>query len=319
MRALTLPVRPLRALLTCPPVAALAVGLAAACGSSAAEEPAGAGGQAEVDASTADAQGGGGAGGADAGNAGDCLPAGVTALLKSRCAACHGSPLAGGAPYPIESLSDLQSPDPKVPGASVAQSSLATILGGTMPPGGGLTDAEKTAFQSWVGDGAKGISCTPVDAGGGGAGGAGGSGGADPFAAPAGCATGLVWFLGDLGNELMHPGVACIACHTSKNKGPAYTIAGTVYLNGHDNDDCGGAGSAGATIAVTDGNGQTFSIPVNFAGSFHYAGPVVSPYHVKVVSNGKERAMAAAPTSGDCNSCHTAAGTNAAPGRIVLP
>ena len=32
-----------------------------------------------------------------------------------------------------------------------------------------------------------------------------------------------------------------------------------------------------------------------------------------------ERAMVAAQTSGDCNSCHTLAGTNGAPGRIMLP
>jgi hypothetical protein len=44
-----------------------------------------------------------------------------------------------------------------------------------------------------------------------------------------------------------------------------------------------------------------------------------------VVSGDKERAMTATQTSGDCNSCHTVAGTNTvagadpAPGRIVAP
>jgi hypothetical protein len=34
---------------------------------------------------------------------------------------------------------------------------------------------------------------------------------------------------------------------------------------------------------------------------------------------GRERAMVTMQTSGDCNSCHTQNGANAAPGRIVLP
>jgi hypothetical protein len=34
---------------------------------------------------------------------------------------------------------------------------------------------------------------------------------------------------------------------------------------------------------------------------------------------GRERDMAAAQTSGDCNRCHTQNGAMSAPGRIVLP
>jgi hypothetical protein len=37
------------------------------------------------------------------------------------------------------------------------------------------------------------------------------------------------------------------------------------------------------------------------------------------VYQGHERAMNAAPASGDCNTCHTQDGTMNAPGRIVLP
>jgi hypothetical protein len=46
---------------------------------------------------------------------------------------------------------------------------------------------------------------------------------------------------------------------------------------------------------------------------------VVTPFHAKVTYMGRERAMATAQTSGDCNSCHTQNGTMSAPGRILLP
>jgi hypothetical protein len=45
----------------------------------------------------------------------------------------------------------------------------------------------------------------------------------------------------------------------------------------------------------------------------------MSPYKAKVTYMGRERAMVAAQTSGDCNSCHTQNGANSAPGRILLP
>jgi hypothetical protein len=39
----------------------------------------------------------------------------------------------------------------------------------------------------------------------------------------------------------------------------------------------------------------------------------------KLTYLGRERIMATAQTSGDCNLCHTQSGTSAAPGRIILP
>jgi hypothetical protein len=46
---------------------------------------------------------------------------------------------------------------------------------------------------------------------------------------------------------------------------------------------------------------------------------VMFPYSAKVSYMGRERAMAAMQTTGDCNSCHTQGGANSAPGRILLP
>jgi hypothetical protein len=43
------------------------------------------------------------------------------------------------------------------------------------------------------------------------------------------------------------------------------------------------------------------------------------PYTARVKANGKVNAMAAAQTNGDCNSCHTAAGAEGAPGRVLFP
>jgi len=48
-------------------------------------------------------------------------------------------------------------------------------------------------------------------------------------------------------------------------------------------------------------------------------GAVAMPYTAKVKYNGLERVMVASQTTGDCNSCHTQAGTKGAPGRILLP
>jgi hypothetical protein len=46
---------------------------------------------------------------------------------------------------------------------------------------------------------------------------------------------------------------------------------------------------------------------------------VAKPFQAKITYMGRERVMATAQTSGDCNSCHTQAGAMSAPGRIILP
>ena len=117
----------------------------------------------------------------------------------------------------------------------------------------------------------------------------------------------------------MNPGKACIACHSS-GEGPGFAIAGTVYPTGHEPDLC--FGTSMAQIIITDATGKTLSPVVpNSAGNFYLSATttIALPYHAAVVANGKTRAMSAAQTSGDCNSCHTQNGANGAPGRITLP
>ena len=43
------------------------------------------------------------------------------------------------------------------------------------------------------------------------------------------------------------------------------------------------------------------------------------PYRAKVVVGGRERVMLTPQTNGDCNACHTQAGAEGAPGRIIVP
>jgi hypothetical protein len=131
------------------------------------------------------------------------------------------------------------------------------------------------------------------------------------------CTSGQTWTRGDRGSSVMHPGGACISCHETSG-GPRLTIAGTVYPTAHEPDDCDGV-SGSLQVVITDANGRTLTLSVNAAGNFYSTSSVAFPFHAKVVSGGAERAMTAAQTSGDCNSCHTVAGANSAPGRIMAP
>jgi hypothetical protein len=116
----------------------------------------------------------------------------------------------------------------------------------------------------------------------------------------------------------MHPGVACIACHTQDN-GPTFAIAGTVFPTAHEPDDCDGLTTTGATVEITGSDGKTLTLTVNSAGNFYSATKVAKPYKAKVIVGTKSRDMAGAQTDGDCNSCHTTDGANGAPGRIMAP
>ncbi|MEO8917524.1 MAG: hypothetical protein ABI488_08865 [Polyangiaceae bacterium] len=124
----------------------------------------------------------------------------------------------------------------------------------------------------------------------------------------------------------MGPGRACNQCHadsnvaSGENDAPIFGFAGTVYPTAHEPTDCIGAGSEGAEIVVTDANGQDWTQVVNETGNFSEDGVGFAyPYTVKVRYQGRERAMLTPQLTGDCNSCHTEVGTNAAPGRILLP
>lgn len=139
----------------------------------------------------------------------------------------------------------------------------------------------------------------------------------DPLNAAAKCTSNKTWTGGDRGSQLMHPGGACITCHKTDRRAPTLTIAGTVFPSGHEPDDCNGA--AGAKVVITDANGKVTTLTTNTAGNFYATAAIAMPFTAKVTFNGKERAMVASQTDGNCNSCHTQNGANNAPGRITLP
>jgi hypothetical protein len=114
--------------------------------------------------------------------------------------------------------------------------------------------------------------------------------------------------------------MACNDCHTRGGEGPRFSIAGTVYPTVHEPDLCNGApSSSGAQVVITGADGQVLTLAPNRAGNFYSEMAVAGPYQAKIVTASGERAMTAQQTSGDCNSCHTQAGANGAPGRIMLP
>jgi len=245
------------------------------------------------------------------------VPCDVADVLAARCTKCHGAPLKEGAPYPLLSYDDLARPAPKDSKQTVAQRCVARMndASNSMPPlpDAPATSAEIGKLQAWIDGGMpKGTCGSTSDAGI-------TDTGPSPYDTPVKCSSGLTWFLGDLGSSKMHPGKACISCHTTKADAPALTVAGTVYPSAHEPDDCVSRVS-GATVVLTGADGATVTLSVDsFSGNFSYQGPLARPYKAKVVASGKERVMSKAQTNGDCNSCHTQSGTEDAPGRILMP
>jgi hypothetical protein len=251
------------------------------------------------------------------------LPCDVKAILADHCQVCHGSTLAGGAPIHLVTYADLTGTNRN--GVVYAQRALDrmrnTMAQMPPPPSSAVTANEIAAFQAWVAAGTPAGDCAT-------GGGGGGGGGGGPFDGPPVCTSGTTWTGGNSESPLMHPGVACIACHARsgdaastpaprKGGAPIFRVAGTVYPTGHEPNDCNGA--TGATVEVTDATGAVTSLAINAAGNFFSSAALPAPIHVAVVANGKRRAMSGSPPVGDCNSCHTQTGANMAPGRIVLP
>lgn len=152
--------------------------------------------------------------------------------------------------------------------------------------------------------------------------------GEDPFGGESVCSRDEFWTKGNLESPTMHPGKACLTCHSSLEPEVAaeYPIAGTVYPTGHEPDDCLGLDDAAepAYVEITMADARVVKLAVNSAGNFVYnafegGGAVMFPITARVIQGDQERKMFSPQTSGDCNSCHTEAGANGAPGRIVAP
>ena len=125
-----------------------------------------------------------------------------------------------------------------------------------------------------------------------------------------------VWTGGDEESPLMHPGGNCIDCH-SENEGPDFTIAGTVYSTPDAKTDEFGVN--GAKIVIIDAANKVLEMTTNEAGNFFSWEKIKMPFTAKVVYMGKELAMPAQQSIGNCALCHTSAKGNGTPGRIVIP
>ena len=244
------------------------------------------------------------------------LPCDVQAMLALRCAACHRSPPLAGVPMALVSYADLTAPSKSNPAMTNAELAVARMQATVAPmppaPASPATPSEIATLRSWISAGypQSGCGTTTVD------------GGPpttvpDPFTQPPTCTSGMTW--SGRSSAMMDPGKACIACHSS-GEGPTLAVGGTVYPTAHEPDLCYGAnGTNGARVMIYGADGGVITLTPNSSGNFSYQGALALPYRAKVVFMGRERVMADAQTSGDCNACHTQTGAMNAPGRILLP
>lgn len=245
-----------------------------------------------------------GTGGLGAGATGGGLPCDIEAFLVAECVACHSA--AVGTPPLLESYDDLLAPY----GASTAaEASLLTMKDAQdpMPPTGLPPSADVAMFEAWIAEGTP-----PGDCGSQGAGGA----GPTPFDGEVVCTTDEYWTDGTKGSGSMTPGQACIACHTAEDEGPKYVVAGTAYRTGHEPDDCFGASDA--IVEIIGADGAVTTLTTNGAGNFSKGGgDIVFPVTARVITDAGVMEKKVPVSQGDCNACHTEAGANGAPGRIV--
>jgi hypothetical protein len=250
------------------------------------------------------------------------LPCDVQAVLENRCIACHD----GGKAVPMLTYGDLAKKSSVDPTKTIAELALIRMQSTTIPmpppPAVGPEPDEIAIFDAWAKAGfpKETKSCTdpPPDGGTLDAGPLLDGAVADGGDAGGFCTSGVLWTGGNDPSPRMNPGMACNACHQI-NGGPNLRVGGTVYTALNEKDLC--YGKPQLTVRVTAADGKIFNLPVNNAGNFLLEkNNPKPPYKAMVVDgNGKTRAMQGSVTSGDCNSCHTQAGKNNAPGRIIAP
>lgn len=242
------------------------------------------------------------------------LPCEVQSLLRSRCQGCHSNPPLAGASIPLVSYADLTARSKHDVSVSVAARCLKRMQDSLRPmppaPATPVTISELRPLQTWLEAGAAPGSCEERP-------------GADPYAASVTCTSAKYWTAIDSGSPWMNPGRACIQCHRQyPGFAPLFTVAGTVFPTAHEPDKCFGVPlTIGAQVVITDANGRDLTpIAVVSGGNFNaIVSQLALPYRAKVVVGDRERVMLTPQTSGDCNLCHSQAGSQGARGRIILP
>jgi hypothetical protein len=241
----------------------------------------------------------------------------VEKVLRIRCQSCHGRTPIEGANVSLLTRADLTAPSKLLPSTTVAARSLKRMVDALAPmppvPLPASTLADITALRSWLQVGMPQSECSDEP-----------NPSEDPYDAAAICTSGSFWPIDfDSGNWGMMPGRQCLQCHKQFfQNAPLFSVAGTLYPTAHEPDRCYGVPVAtGAKVVITDANGVEHApVPVVSGGNF---GAILSglalPYRAKIVVGGVERVMLTPQTNGDCNVCHSQAGTQGARGRIILP
>lgn len=135
------------------------------------------------------------------------------------------------------------------------------------------------------------------------------------------CSAKLKWSGGDEESPFMHPGGDCIGCHKSRGEGPNFVVAGTVFGDLADANDC--EGKSAITVQITGADNKVTTLTSNAAGNFFLEnkdGAIKFPYTVQLLYNGKKYGkMDTKVSEGSCNTCHTAAGKTGGPNGRIIP
>jgi hypothetical protein len=102
-----------------------------------------------------------------------------------------------------------------------------------------------------------------------------------------------------LPNGNHNPGAVCQTCHTGQGAAPLWTVAGTIFETA-----TGGAAVAGATVTITDADGQVLELVTASNGNFYTSQAVALPLTVEASRCPDTKAMNGQPDTGSCNSCH---------------
>jgi hypothetical protein len=238
----------------------------------------------------------------------------VLAILSQRCWSCHGTTLHDKATHSMVTLEQLKGASGVDPAKSYLERGVIRMEAAKnpMPPTLEPTvkPEEVALIKAWIAAGYPEASCGDVAK--------------DPYVAPVKCSGELLPAVQEHDEE-MSPGHVCNTCHAQVNAeeggdAPLFLVSGTVFKTAHEPNDCGSSVGKGAEITITDSKGKVVVLEANETGNFIYEeNDLVFPYTAKVTFEGRERAMALPQTNGSCNECHTEAGTEEAPGRVLLP
>lgn len=253
----------------------------------------------------------GSTGGAGASSVQGDLPCEVSAVLAAHCDACHAASI----PPLLRNRAELMAASSSDPSKSNAEVSVERMQNAAspMPPDGIPPAADALVLADWITAGYPEGDC------GGGTGGSGGASFLPDYDTPVTCTSGQTWNNGDNDGAQMYPGRACNECHANEKPDEIYDFAGTVYPSAHEPDDC--LGAQGAIVELTDANGAITTATTNVSGNFRVEGSFAYPVKVRIVANGQQLPMVTplGQGDGDCNTCHDEAGSDNAPGRIIMP